>query len=83
MANRYPQKARKPKLATLLTDTLEPTMWDLFYCDCDEDPTREIHYPEDDSEAEEEDGNLVPGFHGSFDDEDSLQVLLLLYVLYA
>jgi len=49
-------------------------MWDPFYCDYDEYPTGEIYYPEDDSEAEEEeDGNHVPGFHGSFDDEDSLQ----------
>lgn len=63
----------KPKLAALFTNTLEPTMWDMFYCDYDEDPTGEIYYPEDDSKVEEEDGNPIPSFHGSSDDEDSLQ----------
>lgn len=51
-------------------------MWDLFYCDYDEDPTGEIYDREDDSDVEEEDGNIVPSFHGNSNNEDSLQSYL-------
>lgn len=49
-ANACPQKYRNPKLATLFQDTLEPSMWDLFYCNLDEEPSGEIYYPKEEDQ---------------------------------
>ena len=36
----------------MFQDTLEPSLWDLFNCNLDEEISREIYYPEEEEDQE-------------------------------